>query len=80
MDHQKLVGKYFSIPETKKWLGESFCNCFSCGAQNSTGLREEGSRVGGQDRVGSPCVKQEIIRPTCHMQFHPWLQSCDGYL
>ena len=77
MDHQKLVGKYFSIPETKKWLGESFCNCFSCSTQNGTGLGGEGSGPGGQDRVG---VNQEILRLTCHIQLHPWLQPYDGYL
>ena len=53
-DHQKVVGKYLSIPETKKCSGDSFCNCFSCSTQNGTGLGGEGSIVGGQDRVGSP--------------------------
>ena len=48
--------------------------------QNDTGLGGEGSRVGGQDRVGSPCVNQEILRPTCHIQLYPWLQPHDGYL
>ena len=38
------------------------------------------SGVSGQDRVGSPCVNQEILRPTCHIQFQPWLQPHDGYL
>ena len=78
--HQKLVGKDLSVPGTKKCLGESFCNCFSCSTQNGTGLEGEGSRVGGQDRVGSPCVSQEILRPTCHIQLQPWLQPHDGYL
>ena len=64
-DHQKLVGKYLSFPATKKCLGESFCNCFSCSTPNGTGLGGEGSGVGGQDRVGSPCVNQEILGPTC---------------
>ena len=32
-DHQKLVGKYLSVPAAKKCSGESFCNCFSCGTQ-----------------------------------------------
>ena len=49
-DHQKLVGKYLSIPATKKCSGESFSSCFSCSTQNGTGLG------GDQDRVGSPCV------------------------
>ena len=49
--HQKLVGKYLSIPATKKCLGESLCDCFSCSTLNSTGLGGgEGSRVGGQSR------------------------------
>ena len=43
---------------------------FSC-----TGFGGEVSEVGGQDRVGSPCVNQEILRPTCHIQLHPSLQS-----
>ena len=44
------------------------------------GLGGEGSRVGDQDRVGSPCVNQEILRPTCHIQVHSWLQPHDSYL
>ena len=79
-DHQKLVGKYLSIPGTKQCLGESFCNCFSCSTPNGTALGGEGSRVGGQDRVGSPCINQEILGPTCHIQLHPWLQPHNGYL
>ena len=47
---------------------------------NGTGLGGEGSGVGDQDRVGSPCVNQEILGPTCHIQLHPWLQPRDGYL
>ena len=47
---------------------------------NGKGLGGEGSGVGGQDRASSPCVKQEILGPTCHIQLHPWLQPCDGYL
>ena len=58
----------------------NLCNCFSCSTPNGTGLGGEGSRVGDQDRVGSPCVTQEILRPTCHIQLHPWLQPRDGYL
>ena len=79
-DHQNLVGKYLSIPATKKCSGESFCKCFSCSTQNGTGLGGEDSGAGGQDRVGNPCVNQEILRPTCHIQLHPWLQPRDGYL
>ena len=59
-------GKYLSTPVIKKCLGESFYNCFSCITQNGADLKE-GSRVGGQDRVGSPCISQEILRPTCHI-------------
>ena len=44
------------------------------------GLGGEGSGVGDQDRVGSLCVNQEILGPTCHIQLHPWLQPRDGYL
>ena len=76
----RLVGRYLSIPATKKCSGESFSSCFSCSTQNGTGLGGEGSGVGGQDRVGGPCVNQEILRPTCHIQLHPWLQPHDGYL
>ena len=72
--------KYLSIPATKKCLGESFSSCFSCSTQNGTGLGGEGSRVGGQDRVGNHCVNQEILRPSCHNQLHSWLQPHDGYL
>ena len=49
-DHQKLVGKYLSIPATKKCSGESFSSCFSCRTHNGTGWG--GSGVGNQDRVG----------------------------
>ena len=45
---------------------------FFCSTQNVTGLGDEGSGV-GQDRVGSPCVNQEILGPSCHIQLHPWL-------
>ena len=65
-----------SIPATK-CLGESFSNCFSFSTQNGTGLEGEDSGGGGQDKVGSPCVNQEILEST---KLHPWLQSCDGYL
>ena len=53
---------------------------FSSSTQNGRGLGGEGSGVGDQDRVGSPCVNQEILGPTCHIQLHPWLQPRDGYL
>ena len=79
-DHQELVGKYVSIPVTSKCLGESFSNCFSCSTQNATGLGGESSGVGGQDRVDNPCVNQEILGLTCHIQLHPWFQPHDGYL
>ena len=59
-DHQKLVGKYLSIPATKKCLGQSFSCYFSCSTQNGIGVGGEGSGVGDQDRVGSPRVNQEI--------------------
>ena len=77
-DHQKLVGKYLSIPATKKCFSESFCNCFSCSTQHGTGLGREGSRVGGQDRVGSPCVN--LLGPICLIQLCPWLHPHGGYL
>ena len=75
----RLVGKYLSITATKNCSGESFSSCFSYSTQNGTGLGGEGSGVGDQDRVGSPCVNQEILRPTCHIQLHTWLQPRDGY-
>ena len=53
---------------------------FLVAPKSGTGLGGEGSEVGGQDRVGSPCVNQEILRPTCHIQLHPWLQPRDGCL
>ena len=72
--------KYLSIPATKKFLGESFNSCFSCSTQNGTGLGGEGSGV-DQDRVGSPCVNQEILGPTCHIQLtlgsSPLMVICD---
>ena len=69
-----------SIAETKKFSGESFCNCFSCSTQKGTGWGGEGSGAGGQDRVCRPCVNQVILGSTCQIQLHPWLQPCDGYL
>ena len=66
-------------PSNKEVLGESFSSCFSWNTPNGTGLGGEGSRVGDQDRVGSPCVNQEILRPMCHIQLHLWLQSHDGF-
>ena len=48
--------------------------------QNGMGLEGEGSGVGGQDRAGSPRVNQEILRPPCHIQVHPWLQPHVDYL
>ena len=53
---------------------------FPVAPKNGTGFGGEGSGVGDQDRVGSPCVNQEILGPTCHIQLHPWLQPRDGYL
>ena len=73
------MGKYLSTLETKKCSDESFCNCFSHSTQNDRGLGGEGSRVGGQDRGGSPCVNPEILGPTCHIHLHSWLQPRDGY-
>ena len=63
---------------TKKCLGESFSNCFSCCTQNGTGLGGEVSAI-GQDRVGSPCVNQEILGPTRDILLHPWFPLLDGY-
>ena len=57
-----------------RWI---FCNCFSCSTESGTGLGGEGS---SQDRAGSPCEKQEILRLTWHIQLHPGLQPNDGYL
>ena len=48
--------------------------------QNGTDLVGEGFGVEGQDKMGSPCVNQEVLGPTCHIQFQPWLQPRDGYL
>ena len=53
---------------------------FSCSTQNGTSLGGGGSGAGGQDRVGSPCINQEIRRPTCQIQLYPWLYPSDGYL
>ena len=69
---------YPSQQQRSAWVNLS--SCFSCSTQNGTGLGGKGSRVGDQDRVGSPCVNQEILRPTCHIHLHPWLQPRDGYL
>ena len=79
-DHQKLRGKYLPIPAIKKCSSESFCNCFSWSTQTSTDLGGEGSAVGSQDRVGSPCVNQEILGPICLIQLCPWLHPHGGYL
>ena len=65
----------FVIPQTAEFQAS-----LSCIIQNGTGLGGEGSRVGDQDRVGSLCVNQEILGPTCHIQLQPWLQPRDGYL
>ena len=73
------MGKYLSTPATKECSDESFCNCFSHSTQNGTGLGGEGSRVGGQDRGGRPCVNPEILGPTCRIHLHSWLQPHDGY-
>ena len=72
-------GKIFVYPSNKllRWI---FNNCFSCSTQNGAGFGGKGSREGGQNRVGNLCVNQEILRPTCHIQLHPWLQPLDGYL
>ena len=53
---------------------------FLAAPKNGTGLGGEGSGVGDQGRVGSPCVNQGILRPTCHIQLYPWLKPGDGYL
>ena len=49
-------------------------------APKMVGLGGEGSGVRDQDRVGSPCVNQEILGCTCHIQLHPWLQPRDCFL
>ena len=48
--------------------------------EKAPGLGGEGSGVGGQDRIGSPCVNQETLGPICHIQLDPWLHPRDGYL
>ena len=61
-------------------VGEYFVIVFPEAPQNGTDLRGEGSGVGGQEKVGSPCINQEVLGPTCYIQFHPWLQPRGGYL
>ena len=36
--------------------------------------------VGGQDKIGSPCVNQAILTATSHIQLYPWPRPHDGYL
>ena len=55
----------------------NLCVRSSCSTQNGRGLGGEGSGEGGQKSVGSPYINQEILRPTCHIQLHPWLQPRD---
>ena len=80
-DHQKLVGKYLSIPATKKCSGESFSNCFSCSTQNGTGLGGEGSRVGDQDRVVAPVSTKKFsdlpATSSCTLGSSPVMVICD---
>ena len=82
-NHQKLRGKYLSIPATKKSSSESFCNCFSWSTQNSTSLGREGSRIGrrsGQSR-------QPLCQPRNSQTYlphplapSPWWLSVTGRL
>ena len=55
-----------------------FVIVFSWSTQTSTDLGGEGSGVGGQDRVGSPCVN--LLGPICLIQLCPWLHPHGGYL
>ena len=41
---------------------------------------EEKSPEWRSGQNSSPCVNQEILGFTYHIQLHPWLQPCDGYL
>ena len=49
--------------------------------QNGMGLGGEGSRVGGQDTVGSPCVNLEILdlyaTSSCTLGCSPVMLICD---
>ena len=58
-----------------------FVNCFSCSTQNGTGLGGDGSRVGGQDRVGSPCVNKKFsdvpATSSCTLGSSPVMVICD---
>ena len=65
-----------SNPGTKKCLGEYFSNYFSCSTQNGTGLGGEGSGVGDQDRVGSPCVYLPATS-RCTLGSSPVMVICD---
>ena len=76
-DHQKLVGKYLSIPGTK-CSGESFCNFFHVATKMVHVLEDK--TLEKEVRTDIPCVNQKILRPTCLIQLHPWLQPCDCYL
>ena len=80
-NRQKLLGKYLSIPATKMCLGESFSSCFSCSTPNGTGLGEEGSGVGDQDRVGSPMSTKKFsdlpATSSCTLGSSPMMIICD---
>ena len=58
-----------------------FCNCFSCSTKNDTGLGGEGYGIGGQEKVGIPCVKQEILdlpaTSSCTLGSSPVVVICD---
>ena len=53
---------------------------FLAAPKNGTSLGGEGSGVGGQDRVGSPHVNQEILGPTLPHPIAPLAKPRDHYL
>ena len=82
-NHQKLRGKYLSIPATKKSSSESFCNCFSWSTQTSTDLGGEGSGVGSQDRVAAPVSTKKFsdlsASSNCALGSIPMVVICDRW-
>ena len=77
----KATTKRFTRALLCCWDGQIFSHQFLVVPECPTPLLgREGSGVGDQGRVGSSCVNQEILGPTCHIRLHPWLQPRDGYL
>ena len=77
-DHQKLVGKYLSIPGTK-CSGESFCNFFHVATKMVHVLEDKTLEKEVRTEYVALDVNQEIFRATCHIQLHPCLQPLDGH-